>query len=197
MQQYSEIARRVPDTVAKVDRSFPTSSAEERDFTNGFARILQPLQNNHEVPGGPCREQTWFKHTLRQDRSVMEYFLGTIRAESNIQLQTLSETNDLTPYYEQDQYEHETSYTIYPATWLVRLGIHRGLRLKFLSSSTQGWKASLKAFCPVPDDALIFDFCKEGNISAVKSLLSRGHASVRDTDSAGYTPLHVSFFESE
>ena len=122
----------------------------------------------------------------------MEYFMGTIRAESKTQLQTLKETNDLTPYYEQDQYEHETSYTIYPATWLIRIGIHHGLRLKFLSSSTQGWKTSLKAFCPVPDNALIFEFCKEGNVSAVRGLLSGGHASVRDTDSQGYTPLHVS-----
>ena len=32
----------------------------------------------------------------------------------------------------------------------------------------------------------------QGTIPAVRSLLSRGHASVKDINSVGYTPLHVS-----
>ena len=58
--------------------------------------------------------------------------------------------------------------------------------------SIQGLKNTLKTFRPVPDDALIFEFCRQGNASAVMSLLSGGHASIRDTDSHGFTPLHVS-----
>ncbi|KAI4100258.1 MAG: hypothetical protein LQ339_005565, partial [Xanthoria mediterranea] len=39
-------------------------------------------------------------------------------------------------------------------------------------------------------DALIFKFCKDGNLPAVRTLLLEGQASVRDTDSQGCTPLH-------
>ena len=92
----------------------------------------------------------------------------------------------------QDKYEHETSYTVSPATWLISLGVHHGLHLRCFLSSTQGWKNTMKTICPVPDGALIFDFCKAGNVPAVRRLLSGGLASVRDTDSGGYTPLHVS-----
>ena len=45
---------------------------------------------------------------------------------------------------------------------------------------------------PVPDDALIFEFCREGNLAGVKTLLSKGQASVRDVDSLGRTALFVS-----
>ena len=45
---------------------------------------------------------------------------------------------------------------------------------------------------PVPDAALIFEFCQEGNMAGARSLLSRGEASVRDIDSLGRTPLYVS-----
>lgn len=98
---------------------------------------------------------------------------------------------DPKPYHEQDQYESKTLYVIYPAPWLIRLGFQYGLHLGLLSSSTDGWKNTLKTFCPVPDDALIFEFCRQGNVSAVQTLLSEGRASVRDTDSWGLTPLHV------
>ena len=138
------------------------------------------------------RKQATLKRTLGGTRSVIETFVGTIRATSTTTLQTSRRTGDPTPYHQQDQYEHKASFTIYPAPWMIRLGIQYCLHLGFLSSSTRGWKNTLKTFCPVPDDALIFEFCRQGNVPAVRSLLSRGHASVRDTDSLGHTPLHVS-----
>ena len=131
------------------------------------------------------------KRTIRQTRSVIEGFIGTIRATSTIKVQTSRQMGELVPP-SQDQYEHKMSYTIYPAPWLVRLGVHYGLHFGVLSSPTQGWKNTINTFCPVPDDALIFEFCRQGNVPAVRNLLSAGHASVRDTDSRGYTPLHVS-----
>ena len=140
---------------------------------------------------GLCHKDRQRSDTLEVSKSLIEGFLGSIRATSTTVLQSPRQTADLTPYREQDQHEYKSSYTISPAPWLVRLGFHYGFHLGFLSS-TQGWKNTLKTFCPVPDDALIFEFCRQGNVSAVKSLLSGGHASVRDTDSWGYTPLHVS-----
>ena len=156
---------------------------------NGYIAQSGPPNSgeNRIVP----QKKAMVRRTLHVSESVMEGFLGSIRATSATVLGILRQTADLTPYHEQDQHEYKTSYTISPAPWLVRLGFHYGLHLGFLSF-TQGLKTTLQTFCPVPDDALIFEFCKEGNVSAVRRLFSRGHASVRDTDSRGYTPLHVS-----
>ena len=137
------------------------------------------------------QKEAMVTRTLGVTKSVLKGFLGTIRARSTTTLQCSKQTADTTPNLDQDHLEYETSYIISPASWLVRLGFQYGLHLS-LHSSTRGWKNTLKSFCLVPDDALIFEFCKQGNIPAVRSLLSRGHASVKDTNSKGYTPLHVS-----
>ena len=137
------------------------------------------------------QKQAMITRTLGVTESVLEGFLGTIRAKCTTTLQCSNQTADITPYLEQDHLEYTTSYSISPASWLVRLGFQYGFHLSFLSS-TRGWKNTLKPFCLVPDDALIFIFCNQGNIPAVTSLLSRGHASVKDTNSWGFTPLHVS-----
>ena len=195
VQQYTEIAGIVPSTASDVYRSCTASRTEDREATDFCAGSLDLVQSYHPYSGGHWsepRKQTRVTRTLREKTSVTEAFLGTIRTTSTTTLQTARQTGDLTSHYEQDQQVHKISYTIYPSPWLIRLGIHYGLRLGFLSSSTQGWKNTLNTFCPVPDDALIFEFCRQGNVPAVRDLLSRGHASVRDTDSWGATPLHVS-----
>jgi len=192
MQQHSEIVERPSSPVLGVHPDCAAFTIEDWDAMKGGAGHLRCVQSDHSIPDKYQQSQTWVKRTIRGERLVMKYFLGTIRVGSNTMLQTSGGTDGMTPCYEQNQYEPITSYTIYPATWLIRLGFHCGLRLGFLSSSSQGWKNTVKIFCPVPDDALIFEFSKKGNLPAVRSLLSGGHASVRDTDSQGCTPLHVS-----
>ena len=187
-QKYLEIAESSPSVASNSLRS------EEPDVTCSYPGSIYTAQSDPQGSG-----QNWnvpakkaiVRRTLEVSGSVMESFLGSIYARSATILQSSRQTTELTPYREQDQHEYETSYTISPAPWLVRLGFRYGLYLGFLSSA-QGWKNTLKPFCPVPDDALIFEFCRQGNVPAVRSLLSGGHASVRDTDSRGYTPLHVS-----
>lgn len=90
-----------------------------------------------------------------------------------------------------DQYEFETYFTWHPAPWLTRLGIKFGINAS-ISKSCRGWRNTLSTFAAVPDDSLIFEFCKTGNIGGIQTLLTKGDASVRDTDTQGWTPLHVS-----
>ena len=90
------------------------------------------------------------------------------------------------------EYLEETIIAIHPSTWLVRLGWQHGLRLKWLSSSSHGWQANLDTMRTVPDDALIFELCQTGDLPGVQRLLSSCQASVRDVDSRGWSPLHVS-----
>ena len=190
MQQHTDIAGRLSSL------SPAAICGEERDVTDVRAGKEYLATSDSSISGGPWlvpRKQAMVKRTIGVTTSILEGFLGTIRATSTTTLQESTQIADLKPFREEDQYGYKTSYTVYPAPWLVRLGIHYGLNLGFLSSPTQGWKNTLKSFCPVPDDALIFEFCRQGNVPAVRTLISGGHASVRDTDSEGYTPLHVSF----
>ena len=125
----------------------------------------------------------------RQQQSLFDCMFGSVLTKSN---QRLFKTSDSDDQNSTDRYEDENSYTIRPARWLINLGFTCGFRFDVSQCSMFGWKSALDTFRPVPDDALIFEFCKEGNLPAVRSLFIKGHASVKDTDSEGRTALHVS-----
>lgn len=95
-----------------------------------------------------------------------------------------------------DHYEYETHFILHPAQWLLQWGVNFGLDMA-ITKSVQGWKNSMRTFRAVPDNSLIFEFCKSGNTMGVRSLLSRGEASPWDTNSLGWTPLHVSLPNSQ
>lgn len=97
---------------------------------------------------------------------------------------------------EMDHYEYETHFILHPAQWLLRWGVNVGIDVA-MKKSTQGWKNSIRTFRAVSDNSLIFEFCKSENTMGVKTLLSRGEASAWDTNSLGWTPLHVSLSISE
>jgi hypothetical protein len=88
------------------------------------------------------------------------------------------------------KFEIITSFIFYPARWLTRIGFRHGVEASLNNSST-GWKFNYTPVRAVPDSALIFDFCRIGDTKAVELLLQRGDASIRDTSSTGWTPLHV------
>lgn len=94
---------------------------------------------------------------------------------------------------ESGQVEVVTSVIFYPAPWLGRIGLGgHGVEAKlYRSAAPSEWKFKISAVRAVPDNALIFQMCRQGNIMAVRAMLQGGHASVRDTSPAGWTPLHV------
>ncbi|KAE8446656.1 hypothetical protein EG329_011699 [Mollisiaceae sp. DMI_Dod_QoI] len=92
--------------------------------------------------------------------------------------------------------KHKTRIIFRPAAWLVRFGLAYEFQLE-LFGSLHSLKTTFQVFQPVPDDSLIFEFCRSGNIHAVQTLLSRKQASVRDTNSKGWTPLHFALHAFE
>ena len=188
-------------TVAKISSGHRTSCGDDCNTTELGVALSTPGQSDllfdqsaFPDSSSGIRQRKWrSKRVLANVESTTHLMLGTVRVQSKTKLQISSDQDDLTRCGRLDQCEHESTYTIYPAAWLVWLGIRRGFRLGFQSSPIQGWKTTLKTYRPVPDDALIFNFCKDGNLPAVRTLLLGGQASVRDTDSWGCTPLHVSF----
>lgn len=84
-----------------------------------------------------------------------------------------------------------TATVLYPVPWVQKYGINHGLFIR-LSLSSGGLDCSLKSYRAVPDNAPIFDYCKEGNIEAIQALFDSGLASPWDNNSRGFTPLFVS-----
>ena len=122
---------------------------------------------------------------------TLNYFSGTIHIYSmtkQLQPKILNHQELDDAEY---RYEHQSSFVIRPASWLIKLGLNSGIRVGLFNSSVYGWKSSLSTFYAVPNDSLIFNLSREGNLAAIRDLFSRGLASVRDTNSMGETPLHV------
>ncbi|KAL8859743.1 MAG: hypothetical protein Q9178_003858 [Gyalolechia marmorata] len=189
-------------TVSEIHSGHTTSRGKDWNTTELAVAKSTPSQSDllfdqsdfPDSSSGTWRRNLRSKRILTEEESTTHFMFGTVRIQSKTKLQISSDEDDLTRCGGPDQCERESTYTIYPSAWLVWLGIRCGLRLGFQSSPIQGWKNTLNTFRPVPDDALIFKFCKDGNLPAVRTLLLGGQASARDTDSWGFTPLHVSAF---
>lgn len=167
------------------------NKADDRTPTSGPSEKLISEKGKGFFVDQPLTKQTW------RNWNTTSYFFGTIHTYSTTKQLQLNILNDHESDDANYRCEHEESLTIRPAAWLVKLGLNSGLRIGLFNSSVQGWKSSLNAFCAVPDDSVIFDLSRDGNLSAVRDLFSRGLASVRDTNSMGETPLHVHIYNQE
>ncbi len=132
------------------------------------------------------RQSDWKTHSVTRKEMKLQNMFCTIYMTSKTTL-LKSRFGE-----QQSQYEHETSVTICPSWWLVKLGISYAPRGTLFHSTISGWKHSFNPYRLVPPNALIFEFCENNNLSGVQTLLSRGEASVKDIDYRGRTPLHVS-----
>ncbi|KAL2066003.1 hypothetical protein VTL71DRAFT_2074 [Oculimacula yallundae] len=89
--------------------------------------------------------------------------------------------------------DRQSTHVFYPSWLLQRLGLSYGVWIQGVS--TNGWQCNIRLFNTVPKDAPIFKYCREGNLSAVQTLLTSGYASVRDRDPNGRTPLSYASME--
>ncbi|KAH8883316.1 hypothetical protein GQ53DRAFT_846984 [Thozetella sp. PMI_491] len=83
-----------------------------------------------------------------------------------------------------------TSFMFYPSSWLGWFGVRFGTEANLKFSPETGWKFNITPVRAVPENSLIFELCRLGDVPAIKLLLSRGDASVKDTSPEGWTPLH-------
>lgn len=134
-----------------------------------------------------CRRRR-IRRGFRNTTSINEFFGGTIYIRSDTyevgtNLSSASNNSDIL--------ETETAFIYHPAAWLLRRCFAFGVRALVVKAA-QGWKYQLSTFRAVPDNSLIFEFCEDGNLEGVRSLLARREASPWDVNSLGGTPLHVS-----
>jgi Ankyrin repeats (many copies) len=164
------------------------------------AERFQPCANNwHDTLSSSAPALlTTFSRSGRLLKRNAQYFcqcetrtvFGKVQFRSQ-KLRIYAHSEDDNIFLGTDQYEYHTSFIFHPSESVMSLGAVYGFRFS-LSRSNQGLERKLCEFRAVQDDSLIFKFCRDGDLDNVKLLLSNGQASVFDTDSDGYTPLHVS-----
>jgi hypothetical protein len=123
--------------------------------------------------------------------SIKDFFGGRIYIQTDTYkvTTTLSPSRDALHGY--DALEHQTHFIYHPAPWFLRRCFNFGMSA-LSTKAAQGWQYQIRTIRAVPDDSLIFQFCRSGNLDGIRYLLKRRLASPWDTDSKGWTPLHVS-----
>ena len=176
---------------SKIETTDSADAAYDNKVTSSPSGIIKPEEAKNFPDAKLQTKWIW------SEWNTTNFLFGTIHTSSTTRQLQSSVFDDQQSEDEEHQYEHQSSFTIRPAAWLVNLGFNSGLRVGLFNSSVRGWRSSLDAFCAVPDDSPIFELSRDGNLSAVRALFSRGLASVRDTNSFGETPLHVRIVNPE
>lgn len=162
------------DATSRLNRTIPVESYVDCDTAPKLPRSPSVSQYR--------RTQTYVSETSSYFGTL--YIISKARLPAGLD-ESDDEVEDIFP-------EHfQTTTTFHPSQWLLRFGISFGVQV-LLAKSIEGSEYRMKSYRAVPDDALIFRFCREGNDMAIQKLFEHGQASPWDRDSWGMTPLFVS-----
>lgn len=173
------------DELVSKEETKPEPDAEIQGVTSNRKRSSQGSEPDKKP------SQTLIRERSKVTTSEIKTLFGTIYLKSVVYEDSGINSRKSTYLPHQVKSRFKSFFIFHPADWLIRLGVKSGLDV-MVSMSTQGWKNALRTFRAVPRDALIFQFCMDGNIEGIKTLLARGDASVWDQCPYGQTPLHVS-----
>lgn len=120
-------------------------------------------------------------------QSTARSLLGTFVFRSQTVIISLDFEDDSTAHF-----QTTVTFMFHPASWILRWRLSDGIAAA-IKYSTKGWDYNVSPVRAVPDDSLIFDACKKGNLETVRLLFDRNEASVLDSDSDGLRPLNVRF----
>lgn len=164
-------------------------------FLNVPIRRLQggtnpPFLEQSVLPAGLVAGETTHKELVTGNQLFQSVpyktFFGTVYCRTEIVQRRVAIDNEIA-----EQRETRRSMVFYPASWLRRLGMRYGLNA-MASYRLGSWKYGLRPVYAVPDNSLIFRFCETGNVEAVREMFLSGEASIYDTNSWGWSLLHVS-----
>jgi hypothetical protein len=142
------------------------------------------LISRRQKPGSSADTCVVYRHS--ESRSIFGTVLFITRTTYRVVFTSVSTVGERTD----EKVNSQISIIYHPSQWLLKLRVGWGL-VAAVQTSSVGWKFKMSSTCPVPDDSLVFEFCKNGNIDGVRLLFDRREASPMDVDSRGYTPLHV------
>ena len=154
------------------------------------------LHNNDDrsrsKPASPkLKKRARLRSLAHRKRSVKDFFGGRIYIQTDTYKITTALSSGSDALHSHGALEHQTHFIYHPAPWFLRICFNFGMSA-LITKAAQGWQYHIRTIRAVPNDSLIFEFCKSGNLDGVRSLLKRGDASPWDTNSYGWNPLHVS-----
>lgn len=162
------------------------------DMQTAFQHPSLSTRFNKSIQTSLLRSSLTFRRAIRRNDKVFETFFGTFRMSSVTRLLIPRCSESLDCSGEAELFEDENIFRLIPPSWLTQFGFTYGVSGRISQSPLSGPTLTLDVVRSVPDDAAIFDLCREGKLDCVQALLNRGKASVRDVDSQGRTPLYVS-----
>lgn len=151
-----------------------------------------PNSSSHEV----SRLQN-SRSLLHQKRSLQESWRRTFYAplfSVHTESRTYNVRLELEGLETKPASESETRTLVLPNAGGRFIGLRYGMLI--YAKSTMGWKHTIQPFRLVPDDSLVFEFCRTGNVEGLRALFKCSHASPWDRNSNGRTPLWVRTFSS-
>ena len=166
------------------------------NFPKSDACISDPFgPRSHPMQPAPSRELLNVKRIVDQEERVIETLFGTFRISRKTSILSSDCSSSQLTSEEEQQFEHESRFSLVPPSWLVSLGFNRILCARVLQSSLTGPTIGLDTLRTVPYNSPIFELCLLGDVHGVEALLANGKASVKDVDLYGRTPLYVSQIE--
>lgn len=161
-------------------------------FTNFSDNTAPSIRSGRSTKYSPSKLLLFSKRVKWQDDMVVQTIFGTFRRSSRISQFMFDQPEGPTCSEEEDRFEYQTIFRLILPSWMARLGLNFIFSGRCSSSPLSGPTVGLEVARSVPDNAVIFDLCKEGNLGDVQALLNTGQASAKDVDSKGRTPLYVS-----
>ncbi|CZR55223.1 uncharacterized protein PAC_05110 [Phialocephala subalpina] len=169
-----------------------TSVLQEQNEKHGISSTTTDI---HLIPCARLVGKRSGRRLLHSSSKVTRTILGemhcTVETYTTYRIGESSSHNELEPSESKENLEVETNFSLIPSWWVVRFGMSKVFKFDIMQLSSQGWQAKMATFNLIPSKSPIFDFCRDGNLDAVRSLLKGGHASARDITPEGFTPLHA------
>ena len=110
-------------------------------FGFGSELTIQDLASNiSKKKRSRSRQRSWTKDTLSTRESVTRTLFGTVTTTSRSRLSRSKFVDSDGLDDEEYQYEHESSFRILPAQWLLQLNFNFAYEVSIYNFSTQGWQ---------------------------------------------------------
>ncbi|MCJ1379289.1 hypothetical protein MMC17_002390 [Xylographa soralifera] len=189
-----KMAANISNPVIKAGCEQGMASGLEQTFSNPFPANSLKKSPKLPIARSASRDQdhTKLKVVLSRETNQLETFFGSISFHTET-TKSYTQENSAKKSALSEQYEYKTIFRLFPASWLMNIGLDYSINFTFLSNY-QGWHQCLESMRAVPEDSPIFCACGEGDLALVQRLLDTGKASVRDQSPNGVTPLHVAAY---
>ncbi len=173
-----------PEEIQPQEEQSPVMTKDAKEYSGHHAKAARQYAVNEESVADDPPKRTR-KTTVESREGVYKSWLGTMTWRSRVIRTTHLD-------YEIENDRLQTYLCWQPASWILR----RSISLTIMRA-TSGWTYRFNPYRLVPEESLIFKYCRSGNIAGIQDLFSHGIASPLDINFLSLTHLHVRALSSQ